>query len=69
MNFDIRIAIGALFGILGLILTVYGLFTISNPTMYAKSLNINFNLIWGIVMMLFSSVMLFLARKSFKAKK
>lgn len=69
MNFDIRIAIGLLFGLLGLILTAYGLFTISDAAIYAKSLHMNFNLIWGIVLIVFSSIMLFLARKSFTRGK
>ena len=69
MNFDIRIAIGLLFGLLGLILAGYGLCTMSDAAIYAKSLHRNFNLIWGIVLIAFSSVMLILARKSFSSKK
>jgi len=61
MNFDIRLPLGLLFGVLGAILAVFGLVTESDPIIYAKSLHRNVNLEWGIVMMLFASVMLLLA--------
>lgn len=64
MGLDIRIPIGLMFAIIGLIITIFGLFTNSDTAMYAKSLSININLWMGLFMLAFGGVMLFLARKS-----
>ncbi len=64
MGLDIRIPIGLMFSIIGLIITIFGLFTNSDTAMYAKSLYININLWMGILMLVFGGVMLFFARKS-----
>lgn len=64
MGLDIRIPIGLMFSIIGLIITVFGLFTNSDTAMYAKSLSININLWMGIFMLTFGGIMLFFARKS-----
>jgi uncharacterized protein YybS (DUF2232 family) len=63
---DIRIPIGLMFSLLGIIISILGFTTISNPTMYNKSLGININIIMGILMLVFGLVMLFFA---FKKKK
>jgi multisubunit Na+/H+ antiporter MnhG subunit len=63
---DIRIPIGLMFTILGLLISVFGLLTMSDE-MYNRSLNINVNLIMGVLMLLFGLVMLFLAWKKKKA--
>jgi len=63
MGLDIRIPIGLIFTIFGLIISIYGLFTNSNTEMYAKSLSININLIMGLFMLVFGTFMLVLARK------
>ncbi|MBP7707367.1 MAG: hypothetical protein KA243_08995 [Candidatus Aminicenantes bacterium] len=47
---DLKLPIGGLLGAIGLLLTVYGLLT--GPEMYAVSLGINLNLIWGGLMVL-----------------
>jgi hypothetical protein len=47
---DLKLPIGWLLGAYGVLLTVYGLLT--EPGMYAISLGINLNLIWGILMIL-----------------
>jgi hypothetical protein len=60
MTFDIRIPIGSMFAILGVILTVYGL--VSDGEIYHRSLGLNVNLIWGLVLIVFSAIMLGLAR-------
>ena len=60
MNFDLRIPIGLMFTIYGVLLTVYGVF--SDKEIYARSLNININLIWGIVLLVFGAFMLIMAR-------
>lgn len=62
MNLDVRLPMGLLFLILGVILTVYGF--ISDPSIYTKhSLGENVNIHWGVIFTLFGAVMLFLARK------
>lgn len=65
MGLDIRLPIGLMFTILGLLLVGYGL--LGDKTIYAHSLGININLWWGLVMLLFGLVMLALGRKSFSA--
>jgi hypothetical protein len=62
MTLDIRIPLGLLFSVLGLILTVYGL--VSDKAIYARSLGYDVNLIWGGVLLLFGLAMLALAWRS-----
>ena len=61
MQLDVRLPMGLLFLILGIILTGYGL--MSDASIYQRSLGDNVNLHWGIVFMVFGGVVLFLARK------
>ena len=61
MNLDLRIPMGLMFTLVGLILTVFGAATMGNP-MYAKSLDINANLDWGIVLLIFGGTMFLLGR-------
>lgn len=62
MNLDVRIPLGLLFLLLGVILVVYGF--VSNPAIYAQhSLGENVNLIWGAVFVLFGAAMLLLSRR------
>jgi hypothetical protein len=59
---DIRLPMGLMFSIIGLIIAVYGAFTSGN-TMYAEhSLGININLWWGTIMLIFGLIMLALSR-------
>ncbi|MFZ4549873.1 MAG: hypothetical protein ACOYN4_20660 [Bacteroidales bacterium] len=58
---DIRIPIGLLFVILGLILAAFGIFTADDTELYARSLGRNINLWTGISMILFGGFMLFFA--------
>lgn len=62
MNFDLRLPIGIMFSFYGVLLVLYGL--LSDKAQYARSLGININLIWGIVLLVFGVVMLVLARRS-----
>ncbi len=57
-RFDIRIPIGALFSLLGAVLTVYGIVTKSDAQLYARSENIVINLWWGLIMLAFGALML-----------
>ena len=61
MGLDIRLPLGLLFALVGLILTVYGF--LSNPARYEQSLGVNVNLYWGVVLFAFGVVMLFLGRR------
>ena len=67
MNFDLRLPIGLMFGVYGLVLTGYGAMT-SGSDIYTRSLGININLGWGLVMLAFGVVMLLLAWKGSKKK-
>ena len=62
MGLDIRLPIGMLFSIFGIMLIFFGLF--SNPALYAQSLGININLGWGICLLLFGLVMLVLGARA-----
>jgi hypothetical protein len=58
MPLDIRVPIGLMMGLMGLMLVGYGLF--GPHEIYARSLGININLLWGSVLLLFAAVMLVL---------
>ena len=55
---DIRIPIGGLFTLLGLLLAGYGVATGGQPALYAQSLSVNLNLWWGLVLLLFGIILL-----------
>ncbi len=57
MGLDIKIPIGAMFTVFGILLTIYGLTTLDN-TMYIISLNHNINLWSGLFMLAFGLFML-----------
>ena len=59
---DIRVPIGGLFTVLGLMLAGYGVATRGDPSRYAQSLSVNLNLWWGLVMLLFGIVLLSASR-------
>jgi len=59
---DLRLPIGSLFGIFGLILTIYGL--VGPKDIYEQSLGININLIWGSVMLVFGIVFVVFALRA-----
>ena len=58
MGLDLRKPIGWFFLALGLILGVYGLATRGDTEMYRRSLDMNINLIWGSVLIIFGLFML-----------
>lgn len=64
---DIRIPIGMMFTLMGVIISGYGIATSSNSALYQKSLGINVNLVMGIVMLVFGVVMLYFAYRKKKA--
>jgi hypothetical protein len=59
MQLDVRLPIGMMFGIVGILLSVYGM--TSDPAIYQRSLGINVNLYWGLFLVAFAAVMLALA--------
>lgn len=61
MNLDLRIPIGLMFSIFGALLTVFGL--VSDKAIYARSLGLNVNLWWGVVLLAFGLIMLALTRQ------
>ncbi len=63
MGLDVRLPIGAMFALLGLLLAIYGLITSGDPRVYERSLLIDINLWWGLVMLAFGVVMLVFARR------
>ncbi len=58
MGMDIRLPIGGLFSILGVMLVVYGVITRGSEMYVTKSEGINVNIWWGLVMLAFGLVML-----------
>lgn len=58
---DLRLPIGIIFTIYGFILTGYGLFTMGSD-IYKKSLGINVNIWWGLVLLVFGLVMYLLTK-------
>jgi hypothetical protein len=66
MDFDLRLPIGILFTAYGVILTAFGAIT-NGSDIYKKSLGDNINLQWGIVLLVFGSLMLGLAMRAKKS--
>ncbi len=68
MGLDIRMPIGLMFTIVGALLSLFGVF--GSKTIYARSLGINVNLLWGAVLLVAGIVFLVAAtrthRKSLK---
>ena len=56
MKLDVRLPIGVMFAIFGAMLTVYGL--ASGDEIYDRSLGINVNLWWGLLLVGFALAML-----------
>lgn len=56
MGLDIRLPIGLLFTALALVLIAFGV--IGDPAIYVRSLGINVNLLWGLVLLVFGGAML-----------
>jgi hypothetical protein len=64
---DLRIPIGGMFTIFGVVLIVWGL--LSDAAIYQRSLGINVNLWWGLVLLAFGLAMLWLAYRAYQASK
>lgn len=68
MGLDIRLPIGLMFTLIGVLITGYGLFSIGSEV-YQHSLGININLIWGPVLLIFGGSMLGFGLKARRANK
>jgi hypothetical protein len=66
MGLDIRWPIGLMFTIIGVLLTLNGFLTASKPETYARSLGINVDLWWGMVLLIFGAFMLLMAKMGSK---
>ena len=68
MGLDIRLPIGGMFATVGLLLTIYGVATGGDASMYERALGVNINLWWGVAMLAFGLVMLALGRRGAKTQ-
>jgi hypothetical protein len=67
MDLDIRVPIGLMFSIYGVLLAGFGL--VSDPAIYAEhSLGINVNLGWGLVLLAFGATMLLVAIRARRSR-
>ena len=62
MGFDIRMPIGLLFTLFGILLIGYGAATRGSAMYAVHSLGVNMNFWWGIALLCFGAVMLALTR-------
>ncbi len=62
MGLDIRWPIGLMFSIIGVILVILGVATGSDTEMLKRSLGMNINLGWGLVLLVFGVLMLVSAK-------
>jgi hypothetical protein len=62
MGLDIRIPLGLIFLIIGAIMAVFGFFT-HGDALYERSLGIDLNLLWGVVMFVFGAIMFYIGRR------
>ncbi|MEN6306393.1 MAG: hypothetical protein ABFD91_01450 [Anaerohalosphaeraceae bacterium] len=66
---DIRWPIGLMFTLIGAIMIVFGLMTGQDAEMYKRSLDMNINLVWGILLLAFGVFMLVSAKMAAAAEK
>jgi hypothetical protein len=63
MNLDLRVPMGLMFTFTGAIMTVWGIKS-NGDAIYEKSLGINANLWWGLVLLVFGLAMFLLGQRS-----
>ena len=61
MKLDLRLPIGLMFTIIGVLLVAFGM--ASDPAIYQRSLGVNVNFWWGLVLLGFGTVMLWLVMR------
>ena len=62
MGLDVRVPVGLMLGIMGVLLLAYGL--LGDQSIYARSLGLNINLVWGSVLIAFAACLLILAGRA-----
>lgn len=67
MKMDLRFPIGLMFTAFGVMLVIFGL--LSDRAIYQRSLGINVNLWWGLVLLAFGLVMLAFAIRAERRKR
>ena len=67
MGLDIRLPIGWMFTVFGVLLTGFGIF--ADQSIYQRSLGIDVNLYWGVVLLFFGLVMLVLGQRGTRAMR
>jgi hypothetical protein len=60
MGLDVRVPVGLMFAVIGALLTGYGF--VGDQTIYARSLGININEIWGSVLLATGVILLVVSR-------
>lgn len=63
MGLDIRVPLGLIFLSIGGILVVVGLATYGDSALYARSLGVNLNLLWGGIMVVFGAIMFYVGKR------
>jgi uncharacterized membrane protein len=66
MNLDLRIPLGWMFTLIGLLLSFFGWATNGKNVVYAQSLGININLWWGLALLVFGLILMALGKPASK---
>ena len=61
MGIDIRLPIGLVFAVVGILMIAFG--AASDSSIYQRSLGINVNVYWGLVLLAFGVIMALLGRR------
>ena len=61
MGLDIRLPIGLMFTVIGMLLTGYG--AMADPAIFSKSLGINVDLLWGGALLAFGIIFVVAGRR------
>src|SRR2546428_1844020 len=67
VRLDVRLPIGALFSVLGVLLAAYGAATRGRPG--TASTGVPIDLVWGLVLLAFGALMLVLARRGMRGRE
>ena len=62
MGLDVRVPVGLMLGVMGALLVGYG--ALGDQSIYARSLGLNINVIWGAVLVGTAAVLLALSRRA-----
>jgi len=66
MGLDIRLPIGMMFALIGVVLALFGL--LSDDAVYQRSLGYNVNLWWGLILFVFGLVFIYYGSRTSKAQ-